>query len=304
MILIRILRNFFSVSLPTVAFVTIFNLHLVCIAQSTPWNDLHEAAALKICEAKDLHTSYENDLSAEDIVIEVIIATYYHEHERALRLIEKIASEKTDVTLRWARAEIMRRSHRYSDSHAEFIRLLSENPNFSPAIISLGFMEYVQGNLAEARYWVDKSMRHKSQADRISVSASHILMAALIGIETEHAPAYKKIFLGPQIIYHIRRAEKLMPQTPDVLFALGTHYLLTPKQFSGDDKKALHFLKESIRMRPLFVDGYVRLAQLENRLGNTENAGINIKHAQDLDPQNELLIDYLEKTNLFITRIR
>ena len=110
---------------------------------------------------------------------------------------------------------------------------------------------------------------------------------------THHGNPLKKMQYGPRSLYHLRIAEKLLPEAAGTLFAQGTFHLLAPRFFGRDLKKAKDSLLRSIKKDPHFVDAYVRLAQVYKLTGDQENYNTYMQLATEKDNKNELLQDML-----------
>lgn len=226
---------------------------------------------------------------------------YYNNAEAQNGLLSMRTNNNYGLSAEWALAEIDARSHNYKTARNDLEALLREHPEFSPARASLGFMDYSLGNFDTAMQQAENILEGEHTDDVISQTAAHLLFAACLGIKIYNASYAKKIIHGPRVLYHIAKAHHLIPNSPNVLFAEGVCYMLAPKFIFGSDTKAYELIERSIKERPRFADAYVRLAQLERRKNNPKKEQALLDKAKTLDPHNELLKDYLSRTNIFLT---
>jgi tetratricopeptide (TPR) repeat protein len=102
---------------------------------------------------------------------------------------------------------------------------------------------------------------------------------------------FSKLLHGRSIFPFLRKAQSLRPDSPEVLFGLGSFYLLAPVIVGGDRNKAEDYLKRAIERDPLFADAYVRLGQLYGSRGDEKSYAAYIAKALQIDPLNELALD-------------
>ena len=102
---------------------------------------------------------------------------------------------------------------------------------------------------------------------------------------------FAKMLHGTAIFPNLKKAERLQPDSPAVLFGLGSFYFLSPKIIGGNINKAEEYLKKAIAGDPLFVDAYVRLAQVYKNKGEREKYNEYMQKAMKIDPENALAFD-------------
>ena len=90
---------------------------------------------------------------------------------------------------------------------------------------------------------------------------------------------------------NLKAAEQLQPDSAEVMFEMGSFYLLAPRLAGGDLAKAEKYLKRGIQKDPLFADIYVGLAQFYKIKGDKEKYQFYLNKAGEIDQQNELLVD-------------
>jgi len=247
-----------------------------------------------------MNTSHYKNI--DDQRLKGLVALYYYDDQTAQRIFKELLDHTPgSVSALWGIAELHRRAHRYEACRSTIDKLLAIEPAFSPAYVTLGFNAFVQAQFDDAITYAHQALAIKKPRIEHARASAHILLAACNGIRATNASYFSKIVLGPQIMHHINKAQSLMPDTAEVLFGAGVCYLLAPKIFFGDDAKAERHLQRSIALRPLFPDGHVRMSQLLMRKGETNKADELLKKARALDPENELLLDFITKTNRFIT---
>jgi len=99
---------------------------------------------------------------------------------------------------------------------------------------------------------------------------------------------------------YLKKAQKLLPDAPEVLYAVGSYYLLTPAIAGGDLDRAIDLLEKSRRQTPLNPSVYVRLAQAYRARGQMTVARHFIAQAAAIDPQDEILLDDLSGKKVFL----
>jgi len=90
---------------------------------------------------------------------------------------------------------------------------------------------------------------------------------------------------------NLDKAQRLQPDSPVVLFGLGSYYLLAPVIAGGNKTKAEEYLNKAVKVDPYFADVYVRLAQLAKIKGQKEKYDFYMNKALEIDPGNELALD-------------
>jgi tetratricopeptide (TPR) repeat protein len=117
------------------------------------------------------------------------------------------------------------------------------------------------------------------------------MYAGAKGMLAHYGGLISKAIDGLAVKPNLDKAQKLQPNSPGVLFGLGSFYLLAPGIAGGDKAKAQNFLNQAIQADPLFADVYVRLGQLAKIKGDQEKYNLYLQKALEIDPQNELAQD-------------
>jgi tetratricopeptide (TPR) repeat protein len=128
------------------------------------------------------------------------------------------------------------------------------------------------------------------------VDLSNYVRAILIyagskGMIAHAGGVISKLVNGTAIYPNLKKAEKLKPKDPGVLFGLGSFYLLAPVMAGGNLSRALDYLERCLDADPGFADAFVRLAQLYKAKGDLNKYALYMDKAFALDPENELALD-------------
>jgi tetratricopeptide (TPR) repeat protein len=120
---------------------------------------------------------------------------------------------------------------------------------------------------------------------------AYLIIAGAKGMIAHYGGPLSKAINGTQVLPILKKVQNIRPESPELLFGLGSFYLLAPKLAGGDLNSAGEYLKKTIEADPLFVDAYVRLAQFYKLKGDKEKYDFYINKAGEIDPQNELFLD-------------
>ena len=158
--------------------------------------------------------------------------------------------------------------------------------------ISLAYIKYTQldfrGSVELARKVKNSG---KSKMDISNYVRALLLVGGNQGMLAYYGGPLAKIFNGTSIYPNLKKAEKLQPNSPGVLFGLGSFYFLSPKIIGGDIDKAEEYLLRAVETDPLFADAYVRLAQVYKMKKEDRKYEKYLKRALEIDPGNELAMD-------------
>jgi Tfp pilus assembly protein PilF len=202
---------------------------------------------------------------------------------------------------RWGVAEVMRRQHEPAKAATALKDIVRSHPEFSPAYISLAYIKYMDMDFEGAvRLALIVMQMGREKVDLSNYVRAYCLYSGAKGMIAHYGGPLSKAINGLAVKPNLDKAEKLQPNSPGVLFGLGSYYFLAPVIAGGDKRKAETYLKRAIEVDPLFVDAYIRLAQLYKIRGEADKYDIYIKKASSIDPDNELLLDQLSGKCKFI----
>ena len=244
----------------------------------------------------------ENKERKSDEDIYALTLIYYRQYHHAglkklFAAYEKVMPDSPVVKL--LQGILLMQEHRHRQSRAVLTGVFRAHPDFYPALFALGHSSYLQKDYQEAYVLARQLLDRKKQLSRYHYTAGLVLAAGARGFTTPRnwilaIPAYF------EVNGYFREAKKLMPESPEVLYGTGCYHLLTPSFAGGDIDLAISLLEKSRRLTPLNTQVYVRLAQAY-RAKKDENAySKNIARAIELDPQDELLLDYLSGEKAFL----
>ena len=131
-----------------------------------------------------------------------------------------------------------------------------------------------------------------AKADLESYARAYAMYAGAKGMIAHYGGVLSKAVNGLAVEPNLRKAQKLSPDSPAVLFGLGSYYFLAPVIAGGNKVKAEGYLKKAVEVDPLFADAYVRLAQLYSVRGEMEKYNFYMKKALTIDPLNALAKDH------------
>ncbi|MCM8823597.1 MAG: tetratricopeptide repeat protein [Candidatus Omnitrophica bacterium] len=239
--------------------------------------------------------------SIEDIYIAGLVYLKYHKNREAIELFKKILNyQEVNYPAQWGIAEVLRRDNNLEESKKILNNIIYKNPDFSPAYISLAYIKYTELNFKDCMELAEiiiKKLHNKT--DRPNLARAYLLFGGAKGMLASKGSYLQKIKYGLDVLPNLKKAEKINPHAPEVLFALGSFYFLAPKIAGGNLQKAEDYLKEAIEKDPLFTNSYVRLAQLYYAQKKYSLSDQYINKAKDIEPNNPLLLDFLNKTCKF-----
>ena len=277
----------------------VFVCLLYSSAFSSDWKNLANAT---IEMSADAISNLENkkDKSAQDVYSLTIIynregnldklQTMFNDNEKnmpnspALRLLEGI---------------ILMREHKYEESRDILKGVMTTHPDFYPALVTLSYLNYLQKDFAQTYAIAKQLIAKKTELSRYHYVGSLLLAAGSKGIMAKNS-LFNAIFAYFEVNGYFEEAQQLMPDSSEVLYATGSYYLVTPAIAGGDLDKAIGLLEKSRQLAPLNTQVYVRLAQAYRNRGDAVAFQQNIARASELDPQDELLLDYISDEKKFL----
>ncbi|MCF7908287.1 MAG: tetratricopeptide repeat protein [Candidatus Omnitrophica bacterium] len=251
------------------------------------WINLHQQASTQ--------TLSKNPQSENELYIQGLVYLNEHKDNEAKEVFDKLISQNNNLfEARWGLAEVLRRKKALKQSQEILDQIIQTNPGFSPAYITLAYIKYTQTKFNEAAKLALKVIKQGPEASDIdNFSRAYLIFAGSKGLIASKGGPLSKLINGTQVLPNLKRAEKLRPDAPEVLFGLGNFYFLAPGIAGGNLDKAQDYLKRCLKKDPSFADAYVRLAQVYKAKNNAEQYELYLKKAKAIDPLNELLNDEL-----------
>lgn len=271
------------------------------LSYALEWKQLHEQAD-KTSLAEAYARLEEDPSSLDNYYLLGLVCLNLHEDREAYRSFRIIlASRPQDVAAKWGVAEALRRRHDLKESRKLAKEVIKADPGFSPAYITLAYIEYIEMNFKQAVRLAEEVLEQgRDKADLSNYVRAYLIYAGAKGMLAHYGGPLSKLFNGTAVMPNLKKAQKLQPDSPAVLFGLGTFYLLAPGLAGGDPDKAEGCLKAAVKADPLFADAYVRLAQFYRLKGNDKNYDFYLSRALAVDPQNELALDIKSRKCKFI----
>ncbi|MCG2711994.1 MAG: tetratricopeptide repeat protein [Candidatus Omnitrophica bacterium] len=270
--------------------VTVIVLVLFCASVfALDWKNLHKTAdEISISEAQEL-VRKSKDLPEALYVAALVYLNEYKVYEaKSLFLrIQKRAPETLEA--KWGLAEISRREYDIQKSREALRQIIISNPDFSPAYITLAYIEFSLKNYKEAVKLAAVVINQGTEVvDLSNYVRAYLILAGAKGMIADRSGPLAKAFHGLQVLPNLKRAKRLQPESPGVYFGLGAFYLLAPAIAGGDIIKAKEHLEKAILLDPNLVDAYVRLAQVYRAQGDMKRFQEYLRLALEKDPQNYL----------------
>jgi len=216
-----------------------------------------------------------------------------HKDEKAEEAFKNILnSDKNQIEARWGLAEVMRREHKLKKSEEILKEIIEERTDFSPAYISLAYIEYTTMDWKQAIRLAEKVIdQGRDKVDTSNYVRAYLIIAGSRGLIAYHGGLFTKLFEGLRVFSTLKKAAKIRPDSAAVALGMGSFYLLAPAIAGGDIDKAETYLKDAIESDPLLADAYVRLAQVYKAKGDPERYKAYLDKAVRIDPGNELAND-------------
>lgn len=265
------------------------------------WIRLHEEADKKSF-SDALSALRINPESKEDLYVLGLVCLNLHKDKDAGEIFKELLALEPDLTeAKWGSAEALRRQHRLEESEKYLEEIIKSNPRFSPAYISKAYIRYTRGDFNEAvklAVFVLKEGRDK--VDLSNYVRALLLLGGAKGMIAHYGGPLSKVINGTAVLPNLKKAKALQPDSPGVLFGLGSFYLLAPHLAGGNRQLAEGYLQKSINADPFFADPYVRMAQLYKLKGDNNKYQAYLNKALEIDPLNELALDVSQGTCRFI----
>lgn len=256
------------------------------------WHTLHEEADHSAL-ADTLAALSRNPDSPGRLYVLGLVYLDLHKDNEARDAFDKILSLAPGTfEAEWGAAEVLRRRHELDKSEAILNGILRAHPDFSPARISLAYIQYIRMNFNESVEQASYVIRQGRDSAGLSNFVRAITMyAGAKGMIAHYGGPVSKAINGTAVLSSLRKAEKLQPDSAAVLFGLGSFYLLAPSLVGGDLDKAIEYLEKAVKADPGFPSIYVRLAQAYLVKGDKAKYEMYLDKALALDPGNEFALD-------------
>jgi tetratricopeptide (TPR) repeat protein len=279
---------------------------LVCLfwilpALASDWQSLHNRADnLTVAQAQAI-AERNPDSAVDQYVLALIYLNLYRDQE-AEKIFDRLRENNPDlIEAVWGKAEVLRRRHQTQEAQSLLSKVIETDPQFAPALNSLAYIKYFQADYKAAINLVLRVIEPgKDKVDLSNYVRALSMYAGSKGMLAHYGGILSKAIDGLAVKTNLDKAQRLQPNSPAVLFGLGSYYLLAPPIVGGDRVKAENYLKQAINADPLFADAYVRLGQLAKLKGSQKDYEDYLAKALEIDPQNELALDTQSRRCRFI----
>lgn len=285
----------------SVLFFVAFYFLGVNLSYALDWKRLHEKADNMTLSDILADVKARPD-SVNDLYVLGLVYLNLHKDKEAGEAFNKVLTlDPKVIEAKWGKAEVLRRQHQPRKSEELLREILKQNPDFSPASITLAYIRYIQINFKGAVISAMTVLKQgEKNVDQSSHVRAHLIYGGTKGMIAHYGGPFSKIVNGTAVLPSLKAAERLQPESAGVKFGLGSFYLLAPSLAGGDLERAEAYLKEAIGIDPLFADAYVRLGQFYKIKGDSVRYNEYLNKALEIDPQNELALDIKNGTCKFI----
>ncbi|MBM3254940.1 MAG: hypothetical protein FJZ08_01385 [Candidatus Omnitrophica bacterium] len=198
-----------------------------------------------------------------------------------------IRANPEDLDALWGKAEVLRRKRRYEESRKILEGVISKNPQYAPALVTLSYIEYKEDKLDKAQELISAALSY--YGDKDTEALAYMMLGTINARRAEKGDILAKIRYGTQVGCYLLKAKELAPKLSEVRLALGTFYLKAPKIIGGNPDKAFLELNAAVTLAPNFATANARLAECYKKKFDLERYNLYIEAAQSLDPDNEVL---------------
>lgn len=281
----------------TILFVFIFVQSLLAF----DWKDLHTQADSRILkDAQEI--IMVNPDSVSDLYVLGLIYLNLRMNKEAESVFTKIVNLDKDLyEAKWGIAEVKRREHQLDKAEESLVEIKEAYPDFAPALISLAYIKYIKMDFNAAVKLASTVVYYgKDKVDLSNYVRALLLVGGSKGMIAHYGGPISKLINGMAVFPNLKRAEEFQPDSSQVLFGLGSFYLLAPSAAGGNIDFAFNYLEKAAKLDPGFSDCFVRLAQAYKIKGDMKKYEINIAKALELDPQNEIALDVKSGSCKFI----
>jgi len=267
------------------------------------WKVLHEKADIaSFDDAKK--AAMDVSATVEDIYVLGLVCLNLHKDKEAGEAFERILDvDPNSVPAKWGVAEVLRRQHEREKSRKLLEEIIMADIDFSPAYISMAYLEYLDMNFKRAISFAETVLEQGRQnVDLSNFTRAYVMIAGSKGMIAHYAGPFSKLFTGTQVLPTLKKAEILQPNSPMVLFGIGAFYMLAPTIAGGNLDKAIEYLQRAIKADPELADPYVRLGQAYKFKGDNAKYDFYLNKALEIDPKNELALDIKEQKCKFVCK--
>ena len=259
---------------------------------ASDWKSLHEEAAKKLLPQALEAVKNNPGLLSDLYVLGLVHLDLRDDREAGLAFSQILAKDPGNNGAKWGRAEVLRRLHRPDEAEELLKEVIKTDPGFSPAYISLAYIKYIRLDLEEALRMALKVMRQKEgELDQANYVRARALYAGVKGLIAHYGGPLSKVINGTIVLPTLKNMERIQPDSPVVLFGLGSFYLLAPSLAGGDMELAGEYLERAVNADPKLADIHARLAEFYQAKGDKDKSGLYLKKALEIDPLNELALD-------------
>ncbi len=256
------------------------------------WKDIHDKAGETGIEAAKEAASNGPASVVDLYTLALVQLTNHQDQEAKNNFLQIIEMDKDNFAAKWGLAEVARRQHEIEESQKLLDGVFKVNKEFPPALITQAYIYYTKRDFDAAVNAAKKVLAQgRDEVDVDNYVRAKLMIAGAKGMIAHFGGPLSKAINGMSVKPNLRAAEKIRPNSPEVLYGLGSFYLLAPDPFGGDIEKAEDYLNKAIQADPLFVDAYVRLAQLYKVKGDKTAYEEYLEKALDIDPQNQMAND-------------
>jgi tetratricopeptide (TPR) repeat protein len=265
------------------------------------WKNLHQQAdKISLLEAEKA-VAKNTDSVSERYVLGLVYLNL-HQNEAAYSVFNALFRNNPEmIEAKWGFAEALRRKHEIKTAEDLLNEAIKEDANFAPALISLAYIKYFRMDFTgSVRLALKVIEGGPDNADLSNYARAYAMYAGAKGMLAHYGGLLSKAIDGLAVKKNLDKAEKLQPNSPSVLFGLGSFYLLAPAVAGGNKSKAEEYLNRAAEADPYFADVYVRLAQLAKIKGDKEKYNLYMNRALEIDPKNDLALDTISGRCKFI----
>jgi len=256
------------------------------------WKALHNKAdGLTLPDAQE-SVAKNQDFLDDQYVLGLVYLNLHQDHS-AYQVFTALFNKYPDmVELKWGIAESCRRMHDLKKAESLLAEVIKQDPLFAPALISLAYIKYFKMDFTGSVRLASKVIQQgQDKVDLSNYARAYAMYAGSKGMLAHYGGLFSKAIDGLAVKTNLDKAQKLQPDSPAVLFGLGSYYLLAPAIAGGNKDKAEEYLDKALKIDPFFADVYVRMAQLAKIRGEKEKYNYYMNKALEIDPANELALD-------------
>nr|MBP7836433.1 FAD:protein FMN transferase [Candidatus Omnitrophota bacterium] len=186
----------------------------------------------------------------------------------ALAILDKILlSEPKNPDAIWGKAEVFRRAKQYKLAELMFKEVLDIDPGHLPALISLAYLRYTEGNLRAALNITNQAFI-LSGSCRQGRALTYVLLGLINSARPFNGGVIARINRSLEIKSYFLKAARLAPELPETHLSMGVFYLEAPFLEGGNLKQAIRELKRAVEIAPEFSEANALLAQAYKKQEN------------------------------------